>query len=666
MKNLRTQGKSLIVWILMGLLVLGLGGFGVTSFSGGSVEIGSVGDTKVTADEYARSLQNEINSYSRQTGQPFSMAQAQAIGLPQAVQAQLFTGAALEEQARRIGVSVGDERVRQTILEADAFTGPNGNFDRVAYAEILRRERMSEAEFEAAVRTDEARMLIQRAVVGGVTVPEAMVHQTTKWLLETRDLSWRELTEDDVSASGTSPDEETLKSWHQANAARFTAAEIRKLTYVWLTPEALAGEVDLDEKALRDLYEASIDQYRQPERRIVGRLVFSSRDEAEAAKASIDAGEQPFEAFVLQRGLTLDDVDLGEMTRQDLGAAGDAVFALEQPGVVGPVDTDLGPALFSMNAILEPVDIPFEKARADLRQEAALDRAARIIDDRSGEFEDLLAGGATLEEVADETPMQLGQIDWIAGEPAEEGSIAGYEAFREQAAQATEADFPQLTRLADGGVFALRVDQIVPPTLKPFDEVRDAVADDWRAAEIHRQLLARAEEMRVQASAAAASPGPDVSPSPDAGTSRVATPEAPEDAPRPDAAGEDPAADSGAGTGQASPAQTLAWRSETDVTRDGWIESVPAEIIARAFSIDQTGEIEVVDAGNRVFLVRLDAIGEADLTSEDALRVMDAVTARLSQTLQADLFDYYARAAQRLGGLQLNQSAINAIDAQVQ
>ena len=181
MKNLRTHGKSTIVWILMALLILGLGGFGVTSFSGGRTEIGSVGETKVTADEYARSLRNEINAYSQQAGQPFTMAQAQAIGLPQAVQAQLFTGAALEEQARRIGVSVGDDRVRQSILNADAFKGPNGNFDRTAYAQVLQRQGMSEAEFESAVRKDEARLLLQRAVAGGVVAPVRSASRFASW-----------------------------------------------------------------------------------------------------------------------------------------------------------------------------------------------------------------------------------------------------------------------------------------------------------------------------------------------------------------------------------------------------------------------------------------------------------------------------------------------------
>ncbi|VDS09697.1 Peptidyl-prolyl cis-trans isomerase D [Paracoccus haematequi] len=617
MKNLRTHGKSTIVWVLMGLMVLGLGGFGVTSFSGGSTAIGSVGDTTITADDYARALRQQMNAYQQQTGQPLSMAQAQAMGLPQAVQSQLITAAALEEQARKIGVSVGDEKVRQTILEAPAFRGPTGSFDRAGYAEILRRENLSEAEFEREVRTDEARLLIQRAVAGGVDAPPAAVDTTAKWILERRDVAWRELTADLLPAPITEPDEATLKAWHSANADRFTAPEMRKITYVWLTPEMLAPTVQLDEAALRAAYDANIDEYQKPERRLVSRLVFPSAQDAEAAKAQIDAGTAPFEAFVLQRGLQPEDAELGEVSQADLGAAGEAVFAPDQPGVVGPIQTDLGPALFAVHAILEPVSIPFEDAQQDLRAEAAVDRAARTIEDRTAEYEDLLAGGASLEQVAKETELELGTIDWSAGAAPEEGSIAGYQAFRDRAAQISEADFPELASLDDGGVFALRLDQVVPPTLRPFEEVRAEVEADWRQAETHRQLLALAEEQRL-------------------------SPAAPEGQPAPE------------------------WTAAPDITRDGWIEGIPAEAVARAFAIAEPGDIEIVDAENRVILLRLDAIDEADLTGEDAQRITDAVSSRLSQSLQADIFDYYARAVQREAGIKLDQSAINAINAQVQ
>lgn len=651
MANLRTKGRSTVVWILMGLMVLGLGGFGVTSFGGGSTAVGQVGETRVTADEYARALRGQMQDYMRQTGQPLTMAEAQAMGLPQAVQAQLFTGAALSEEARRIGVSVGDTQVAQTIGQAEAFRGPNGRFDRVAYSEILRRERLSEAEFEATVRADEARLLLQRAVAGGVAAPEPMVEQTTRWLLETRDFSWRELTEADLPAPVAEPDEATLEAWHAANGERFTAPEIRRISYAWVTPEMLAPTVELDEEALRAVYDQNIAEFQQPERRLIARLIFASADEAQAAADAIAAGEQPFEAFVLQRGLTLDDIDMGAVSETQLGAAGPDIFALEQPGVVGPIQTDLGPALFSVNAILDPVDIPFEEAREDLRAEAALSRAARVIQDRTFQFEDLLAGGATLEDLASETEMELGQIDWREGLEAEEGSIAGYEAFRERAAALTDTDFPELVELVDGGVFALRLDEIVPPALIPFAEVRDDVLADWRAAEVQRQLLELAAAERLTAVADAVPGAPDAA---TAGVSGLVANPAPAEAPAEPAEAEP------------APAPAAAWTAETELTRNGWLPNLPQQALIEAFELAEPGDVEIVDADGRVLLVRLDAANDADLGGEDAARIRDAVSARIAQSLQGDIFDYYARHLQRENRIEVNQSAINAVNTQVQ
>ena len=547
MANLRAKGKSTIVWILMGLMVLGLGGFGVTSFSGGSTAVGQVGETRVTADEYARALRGEMMAITRQTGRPLSMVEAQAMGLPQAVQANLFTAAALAEQARVMGVSVGDERVAQTILAADAFRGPNGRFDRTAYAEVLRRERLTEAEFEAAIRTDEARLLLQRAVAGGVAAPAPMVDQTTRWVLETRDFSWRELTEADLPAPITEPDEATLEAWHAANADRFTRPEIRVISYAWVTPQMLAAEVELDEAALRATYDQNIAEFQQPERRLLSRLIFGSQEQAAEAAAAIEAGDQPFEAFVLQRGLTLDDVDLGAVTQAELGAVGAEVFAAPGNQVVGPLQTDLGWALFSVNAILDPVDVPFEEAREGLRAE---------------------------------------------------------------------------------------------------------VLADWRQAELQRQLLELAENLQVAALAdAVVEPMRALQPAPETPATLPA----------------DSAAEATGETAEL-PAEAPAdpWTSETQMVRNSWLPNLPQAALLEAFAIDEPGEVEIVDAGDRVILVRLDAVGDADLSSTDALAVQDRVAARIGQSLQDDIFDYYARYVQRQHRIEVNQAAINAINTQVQ
>lgn len=628
MTSLRTKGKSTVVWLLMGMVLLGLGGFGITNFSGTSTAaIGAVGDTEITADDYLRGIRSEMQGFAAQTGQNLTPEQARTFGIPQTVQARLFTAAALEEEARRIGLSVGDETVLRDLTAAPGFQTTGGEFDPVRYQEVLRQEGLRPAEFEEDVRMDAARLILQRAVIGGVTVPPTLREGTAAWILEKRDFSWDELTAEDLSAPVAAPDDETLTAWHKANADRFTSPEVRRITYAWLTPEMLADTVQLDEAALRDLYQGRIGEFQQPERRMVERLVYESEEAAAAAKARLDAGQVTFEQLAAERGLTLSDIDLGEVSEADLGAAGSAVFALAQPGVVGPVQTDLGPALMSMNAILEPVNIPFEQAVVDLRAEAAADRARRVIEEQAADLEDRIAGGATLEDLAEATDMELGSIDFSAETPSE--GIAAYQSFRERARAVTPTDFPQIFQLDDGGVFALRLDEVVAPALIPFEEVRDEVLADWIAAETRRELKARAEERKLLVESAASG---DLPP-PAEGT---------------------------------APAPATAFRTATDVERDTGIEDVPQAVVAQGFRLAEPGEVSVVEAEGRVFLIRLDGIKPADLSAEEAAPVVNGVAQRLTESLQSDLFQAYARALQAQHGITLNDGALAAADARIQ
>lgn len=648
---MRGKGKSTIVWLLMGMLVLGLGGFGVTNFSGGTADIGAVGGVEISAQDYVRTLRAEMQDFSARTGRQISAAEAKAIGVDQAALARLFTAAALEAEANRLGVSVGDQAVAEQITGIGAFRGLNGQFDRAIYADALRREGLREAEFEHDLRMDMARQILQDAALSAVSAPQPVVAQTQGWLLETRDIHWSELTVEDLPTPVATPDEATLQAWHKANADRFTAPEIRKITYVWLTPEMLEGEVEVDEQALRDLYQDRIEEFQQPERRMVERLVFPTVAAAEQAKARIDSGEITFEQLAAERGLTLADIDLGEVAKTDLGAAGEPVFALEGPGIAGPASSELGPALFSMNAILEPLDIPFDQAKDDLRLEAAVDRARRQIEERAGEFADLLAGGAALEDMAQDTPMELGQIDWSQGAEAHPNGIDAYPEFRQRAAQLTDKDFPELFETGDGGVFAMRLDQIEPPALIPFEEVRDRVADDWSQNETHRQLLALADQRRVEAEAAA---DPGIEPAPAAATAPVAQ-----------ALGA-----AAAGTSDSAPVADRPTPEPgtpvTNLARGGFINGVPQDVVIQAFDIAEEGVTEVVDAENRVFLITLDKIHAGETDSDEAGQIREGISARLADSLRQDVFDYFTRALQTRNGVTLNQTAVDAVNAQVQ
>jgi peptidyl-prolyl cis-trans isomerase D len=613
-KGAKGRTGRAVVWVIVALLIVGLAGFGATSFGGGGGRLGEVGEVEITVDEYARALQEELRQLSERTGQPFTMEQARAFGIDRLVLARLVGRAALDDEARRIGLSVGDAQVAEEIRAIPAFQGLDGDFDRDAYEFVLDRNGLTPAQFEEQVRADTARGLLQAAVTGGVRIPGVFADTLYAYAREGRDVTWAVLPPDRLEAEVPEPTDAELSAFHAENADAFTAPEERAVTYAWITPDMLAGEMETDEAMLRDLYEERQDEYRQPERRLVERLVFPTEADAESAAAAIAAGETSFDELVAERGLTLADIDLGDVRRDELGAAADMVFALDEPGVAGPATTDLGPALFRVNAILGATEIPFEDAREDLAAEVEADRARRTIEGMEGEIEDLLAGGATLEELANETEMELGTV--TLGPDAAEGPAA-YEAFRAAALAAEEGEYPELVRLDDGGLFALRVDEVRPPSLRPLDEIRGEVTEAWRATQTQQALLER--------------------------TGALA-----------DAIG------GGAGFEE----QGLEPGTATGVMRDGVVEGLSPEAVAAIFDLEP-GETMATSVPGGAAVIRLDAVTPADQSSAEAEATKAAFAEQSAAVLADDMLSAFVAATERAAGISLDQSAIQAVNAQL-
>ena len=184
------QQSKVVYYLILGFVVVGLVGFGARNMSGNVRNIGMVGAKPIPAAQYASELSQQIKSFEAQIGQPLSFALAQSIGLDQSVLAQVISDRALDNETAMIGLSVGDDRVRAQVVAIPAFAGIDGNFDRAAYRETLRRNGQSEVEFEATLRDDTTRGLLQSAVVGGIPDPDVFAGAMLAYIGEARSLTW--------------------------------------------------------------------------------------------------------------------------------------------------------------------------------------------------------------------------------------------------------------------------------------------------------------------------------------------------------------------------------------------------------------------------------------------------------------------------------------------
>ncbi len=597
------------VWILMGLLILGLGGFGATNLSGTVRTVGQVGEKYIDINAYARALSQEIQAASAEAGTQINFAQAQAMGLDRAVLASMVQARALDHETEQIGLSVGDENLSNEILKIPAFRGIDGSFDREAYAFSLEQAGTSEAEFETRLREEISRSLLQGAIMAGTKMPNTYARILVAFLGERRDFTWAELDVKDLKTPYETPEEDTLRNFYEANINDYQLPETKRITYAVLQPDDLIDDIEIDQSDLRAEYDARADQYIQPERRLVERLVYFNDQEANKAAAQLEVGGTSFEALVQDRGLNLSDVDLGDVTKTELDAAGNSVFSASVGDVVGPLPSPVGPALFRINAVISAQNTTYEQVENLIRLDLATDAARRQVAVLTEEFDNMLAAGATLEDLDVETAMQIDVIDW---DPSIEDDIAAYDGFRDAAKALTMEDFPEIIQLDEGGIVALRLEEIIPPRPAAFEVIMAELKENFKAEQVEASLTSQAKALL-------------------------------------------PALRSGEPFAEQGLKPTI----ESGIGRSAFLEGKPTSFVNDVFTMN-AGEVRIIPSQGSILVVRLDKIVAVGDSEENSIE-MTAISKEVDQILASELFKIFSEDVVVRAGPQINQQALDAV-----
>lgn len=608
------KGMKAMAWIMLVAVVFGLGGYGVTNFGGSITSIGTVGDQEIGTGDYSRALQQELETMRAQLGATFSAQQFLEAGLDAGVRERLVTTAALDNENDQLGISVGDAALRTAIEAMPAFKGPDGKFSKETYAFVLQQNGLSVPSFESKMRTELARSLLQQAITGAVPAPKVLVDTLIAYAGERRGFTLLKIGASDLPTQIATPDEAALKAYYDAHKADFTAPEAKVITYAALTPEMLAASIQIDDKTLHDLYDQKKSQFMVPEKMSVDRLAYGTEAEAQAAKAALDSGAKTFEQLVAERDLTLKDVQLGAVTKDDLGPdAGPAVFALTKPGVVGPLQSSVGPAIFRVNSITPAQTTTFDEAKDELGQSLKLDKAREEISAKIEAVNDKLASGATLEDLVKEEGLQLGTIDFT---PGDSEGMAAYPEFRDAAAAVKDGDFPSLIQMKDGGIAALRLDKMRPAALIPYDKVADKVKEGWIAETTAKALSARADEI-----AAAVKAG-----------GQLSTYGAPV--------------------------------VEQPALRRDHIDGTPDALVTDVFKLEKVGDVGTLQDGDSAWVYTLDSVAPPKADDPDMAKARTQYAAGTAQDMATDSFELFATALVAGTKATFDKTAIAAVNAQ--
>src|ERR1700693_5868174 len=336
-------GKTIMA-VVMGVLIISFGVWGIADiFRGfGQSTLAKIGHTEISTEQFRQLYTEKLQQIGRQFGRPLTTDQARAFGIDRQVLQQSIAEAALDEEARRLGVGQSDAETMRVIFHDPNFKGGNRNFDPQRFQAVIRQFGFTEQRYLAYQRRVSLRRQIAGTISAGIEPPKAMIEALSRFQNEQHGIEYVKL---DAAQAGTidPPSPEALAAYFEDHKAQFRAPEYRKIAFVAITPEEIGKWSEVSDEDARKLFEQRRDRLGTPERREVSQIVFPNAEEALAARNRVASGLS-FEDLAKERGLNSSDVDLGMVAKSAIldPEVANAAFSLSSGEVSQPVQGKFG------------------------------------------------------------------------------------------------------------------------------------------------------------------------------------------------------------------------------------------------------------------------------------------------------------------------------------
>ena len=204
------------------------------------------------------------------------------------------------------------------------------------------------------------------------------------------------------------PTDEEVKAFYDANHALFSDPEYRTLSYVSFTGEDIKHSITIADAELQSLYNERIDEFRFDARRDTQQLLYKNKNDAQKAHAMATAGKS-FEDIANSTDATNKTaIALGKISQTGLfEEAANAVFSLKENGVTAPISSPFGWHIFKVTSIESSGVKPLSEVKDILEQELRQQKQNKRLDKTADDLDDLIAGGSTLSEAAEELGLTL-------------------------------------------------------------------------------------------------------------------------------------------------------------------------------------------------------------------------------------------------------------------
>jgi peptidyl-prolyl cis-trans isomerase D len=457
-----------------------------------ATDLVNVGDYKVTPQQLSRELQRDLRIRRDQQGQVLTQQEAIDGGLHNQLLEGLVTRLSFYAYADKIGVSASDSQVAQAIRDIPSVLNPvTGQFDPTAYAAFLAQIEYTQPEFEGVARGDMTQQMLLEALVAGIRSPSSYGALMLSYQTETRVVSIAGLPASAVGAIAP-PTAEQLQAFYTENATALRLPEFRGLTFAIARTEDFLPRVNVAADVLEREVEARRATVAQPERRTYIRLTAQNEQQANDIAQRLTRGESP---AAIAAALGVQSTRGENQTRAEVldEPVAAAVFEMPSGAPARVVRGRLSPfVVVRVESITAAPPVDTAALREQIRTALAMEEAAELLNTAIGAFEDARSGGASVADAARQHGLAVLTVPPVSAQGRDQQGqpIEALQALAEPMRAAFELSEGEVTDFLpfDGGDVIVSVDRIVPESVRPLEEVRDALTLGWTNRERGRRL----------------------------------------------------------------------------------------------------------------------------------------------------------------------------------
>jgi peptidyl-prolyl cis-trans isomerase D len=401
LRILREHASS---WMLKGILIL----VAVTFISWGGYSYfrekkvtyaAKVNGVTIGEREYYDAFQDAVKQYREALGPSFSEKMIEELHLKDKILDNLIAKILILQEAKRMGLSIPDEELREAIESTPAFQ-VNGQFDRRSYERFLRLSRMTPEQFEQSQRED---LLLSKAVSvikmnsGKVSDEESL--ETYLYENERINLSFLKVVPDSLKVQ-VNANEIEIKDYYQKHQEDFRIPTFVQIQYLLFRPSEFEKKVQVSPDEIKRYYDSKKDTFKIPKQVRVRDILIKAGpqdtpDQLEAkkkkteeilekAKKTKDFGslaKQYSEAENASKG-----GDLGWIQRGMLGEQIESIlFSMKSGDLTGVLVARDGLHILKIEEVKEEKQKSFEEVKDQilqaLKKEKAKAEASRKADD---------------------------------------------------------------------------------------------------------------------------------------------------------------------------------------------------------------------------------------------------------------------------------------------